>query len=271
MSAVRPETRDEEERTTVRVDGDSYSVRFRGFGADLLVEEPAVRLRPWTLGAHLRVLDLHGEGEDLSSEMDAGSLCAAVLAEVSVRYHALLQPLALWWATCGGAQPESDGEFLRCGPARVKLRPWSLYERARAISSATAKRQDGAHVFWPGRYLLAMARESIVASEPALPLSELPGAVPLVAALVRANVAAEEEDLGDLHLIRSTLRLCRGLGWSAERAWALPAAEADRLLRLLDRADSGADRIAAEPRVRMERRASLLDDPDAILIQVEDG
>jgi hypothetical protein len=108
-----------------------------------------------------------------------------------------------------------------------------------------------------------MARTSIVATEPALALDDLPGAALLVEALVARNVPEPEADVGDQHLVEVTIRLCQVLGWTPEKVWSTPAGEVDRILMLLERAERG----TARP---VQRRRGLADDPDAVVIRVED-
>jgi len=266
----------------VDVDGLRYAVRFRGFGEELEIVAPvAARLVPWTLSAHLAMLDRDVRAQGDGCQLDTGSFCAAVLAGVPEEHHRALEPLALWWATCGGEAPvpEDDGEFVRCGPVRVRLRPWTLFERSRALSAAVRER-DGERAFHPGRYLGEMARACLVEVERGLPQGELPGAVPLLCALVDKNVSRPDEDaepdddaedVGDEHLTQVTLRLCQALGWTPERVWSTPAAEVDRLLRLLD--GDGVSFVSFRKNGTKETPSPprrLSEDPEAVVIQVED-
>jgi hypothetical protein len=266
VPGARPEQRPPDpETSTVDVDGQVHAVRFRGFGEELEIVAPvAARLAPWTLSAHLAALDRDVQARGTGCRLDAQGFCAAVLAGVPEQHHPALQSLALWWASCGGEAPVAEGDAVRCGPVRVRLRPWTLFERSRALSAAL-RRRDGAREFYPGRYLGEMARASIVEVDPGLPLGELPGAVPLLCAVVDRNLPRPEDDPGDEHLVEVTLRLCQALGWTPERVWSTPAAEVDRLLRLLDAAGRGptAPRVAAA-------RPRLADDPDATVIRVEE-
>ncbi len=211
---------------------------------------------------HLAALDRQVRLVGESWQLDTAGFCGEVLAACGVppARHRELAPLALWWASCGGAQPVAEGERWRCGPVSVQLRPWTVQQRARAMSVASKVGAASSREFFLGRYLAHMARASIVDSEP----ESLVGAAPLVQALVAHNVAAPTEEV-DEQLMAVALRLGRALGWTPEQVFSAPAREVDRLLTMLDRIE-GAPRRAAPA-----RRPTLADHPDAVVIRLEDG
>ena len=89
----------------------------------------------------------------------------------------------------------------------------------------------------------------------------------LLHATVALNLAGEEEEAlleggpAAREWAARTLRLCQALGWTPARVWATPAAEIDRLLRLLD---------MVRPQALPARAPRLADHPDATVIRIED-
>jgi hypothetical protein len=89
----------------------------------------------------------------------------------------------------------------------------------------------------------------------------------LLHATVALNLAGDEEEAlldggpAAREWAARTLRLCQALGWTPARVWATPAAEIDRLLRMLDLVQP-----AAPPRPPPR----LADHPDATVIRIDD-
>lgn len=270
----------------VEVDAVEYPVHFEGFRQPLHVwlrGEQHVSLRPWTCGEHLAALGRHLKPGASGVTLDTAAFSGEVLAREGVT-GALAQemaPLALWWASGGGAgesaRPEADG-WLELESCRAQLRPWTAGERLRAL--ARCVRGEGSErSFDVGRYLEAMLDASVKAVEPAgMELRTLDAAstVALLEAVVALNVPGEEEGtlLDSPEVAATTLRLCRELGWTPTQVWATPAPEVDRLLRLLDAAQGVlAPRSASAPRSNPSpspRGSRLAEHPDAIVIQIED-
>jgi hypothetical protein len=260
----------------VEVDGRPFSVQLGEPGAPLEVEASTgerVRLLPWRLDEHLRALERHVDASERGLRFDHQGLARDVLRRSGVPAALFdeLSPLALWWAAGGALQAPSPGEWVEAGAVRVRLRPWTLAERAKAVSASVTVREDGSREFSLERYLHEMVATSVTAVEPAG--QELAGAgAALLDAVVALNTAGEREedrwvaarDEGGKALAQATLRLCRALGWTPSQVWATPAPEIDRLLALLDATEQPAR--PAAPR----RRPGLADHPDAVVIRVED-
>lgn len=271
----------------IEVDGRHFAVHLGGPDASMAVDTSTgecVRLRRWRFDEHLRALDRHSGADGRGLRFDHDGFARDLLRDSGVPepLHAELAPLALWWATGGAQEPASGSEpdgWLRVGALRVRLRPWSLSERSRAMGESLGSGPGGSRELSLERYLRAMLAASVVALEPAgVELSMLDGATTavLLDAVVALNTAGEGEedqrmrsaDAEGRVLAQVTLRLCRALGWTPSQVWAAPAAEIDRLLAMLELVEGPSQVQAMAP---VPRVPGLADHPDAVVIQVEDG
>jgi len=162
-----------------------------------------------------------------------------------------------------------EGEGLDLGAAgRARLRPWSERQRFSALSAALSGEGDDTW-FDPVTYLDGMVRASLQVLDGPQALDDMDarGTAVLLHATVTLNLAGDQEDplLDGGPAAREwaarTLRLCQALGWTPTRVWATPAAEIDRLLRMLD---------VLQPPPRPARAPRLSDHPDATVIHIED-
>jgi hypothetical protein len=248
---------------TVEIDGRRFAVRrIPGLdGGSLEVERSTddhVRLRPWTHADHLDALDRHAYHDGAAPRLEPAGLAAEVLARTSSAplppaIAEDLAPLALWWAAGGD---EAVAEL-------PQPRPWTGLARARALDAHTDPSTGALRV---GGYLAAM----IDASAGPLDLHALRGAAAaaVLDAVTRVNAPIDDlaEGPGSIELARTTLRLCRALGWTPAQVWATPAVELDRLLALLDRMEA-----PPAPRPVQPGRSGLAAYPDAVIIQVGEG
>lgn len=259
--------------------GTAYRLDFAGFHRPLGVatDTLAVTLQPWTYRRHMDTLRLCTAPSAAGLRLDSRVLCDAVLAGVDAAEAARheLAPIALWWAAGGDAplaQPPAEGEWLDLGsydnPARVRLHPWTEHQRLTALDASLSEEHDDSW-FDPVRYLESMVDASVATLDAPTGLDDLDARATalLLHATVALNVIDEEAD----HLLQGgeaarqcaarTLRLCQELGWTPTKVWATPAAEVDRLLRMLD---------LLQPAARTPRRRSLADHPDATVIRIDD-
>jgi len=226
--------------TRLDVDGVVYDLDYRGHDRPLVARtaDGELHLQPWRLGQHLAALGHAARVDEHGLVLDAETYAAHVLGGAEL--VALWGPLALWWAAGAvDAPPEQASRPL--GPEH-DVRPWSLLARASAVQAAL-DRETGA--FAVGRYLARLVADCISISDRSDPLAlpMLSGA-PLLAAACRACAPEPllPPALADPALRRLTLRVCTALGWSPAQVWRAPAEEVDRLIALLDQADSGAPR-----------------------------
>lgn len=268
----------------IGIDGREFTLAFQGFDAPLRATAPGghgVTLRPWRFGRHLAALDRCAQPTPTGLALDTAAFAREVLHDSAVPdAHADdFHGLALWWASGGGQdQPAAalaDGD-VRCGAVCARLRPWSGGERLAAVAASREQDEAGGARFHLGRYLRAMLACSVQALDPpGTVLDELDAATgqSLLQAVLALNVADPEaiaaSPLYEPEAARQTLRLCRELGWTPSRVWATPAAELDRLDALLDRAAPAATSVPA-PRPAMHRSPRLADQPDAVVIRIED-
>lgn len=264
----------------LNLDGTAYRLDFAGFHRSLGVATGtlAVTLPPWTYRRHMDTLRLCTAPSASGLRLDSRILCGAVLtgldADDDARHR--LAPIALWWAAGGDAplaQPPAEGEWLDLGsydnPVRVRLRPWTEHQRLAALDASLSGERDGDSWFDPVRYLEGMVDASVATLDAPTGLDDLDARATalLLHATVALNVIDEEAD----HLLQGgeaarqcaarTLRLCQVLGWTPAKVWATPAAEVDRLLRMLD---------LLQPAPQTPRRRSLADHPDATVIRIDD-
>ncbi|WP_298233798.1 hypothetical protein [uncultured Azohydromonas sp.] len=263
----------------IGIDGREFALSFEGFDAPLRATAPGGRgitLRPWRFGRHLAALDRCAQATPTGLALDTAAFAREVLDDSAVPdAHADdFHGLALWWASGGGrdrpATAAADGE-VRCGAVRARLRPWSGGERLAAVAASREQDGEGGTRFHLGRYLRAMLACSVQALEPpGTVLEELDAATgqSLLQAVLALNVA-DPEALYAPEAARQTLRLCRELGWTPSRVWATPAVELDRLDALLDRA-APATAPVPPPRPAISRSSRLADQPDAVVIRIED-
>ena len=257
----------------IDIDGLVYATDFQGFDKPMNARSAtgaAVRLEPWPLSAHLAALDECVVATACGLALDAGEFSRRVLAHSGVagNVQSSFAPLALWWASGGGTSPATlGGGWYDCGGLRIHLRPWTTGERFQAMWRCRRNDGDGER-FDLGAYLRAMLAASVAAVEPVRALDELDSGATrsLLDAVVALNVVSPEalaDSIPDTpEADRITLRLCRALGWTPSQVWATPAAEVDRLLRLLDR-------TAAAERTTPARAVRIADHPDATVIRIE--
>ena len=288
---------------TLDIGGSAHAIRLAGFDRPLDVVLPqggVVRWPVWTYADHLAGLRAGLGLVGSRIELDLNRYLAAMprYALLSDPERAALQPLALWWATGGGA-PEADAAVpdeaggIELEGRHFRLRPWSA--RARLAAMLACLREVDAGVeggdFDAVGYLDAMVRGTLQADAPGTAgalLDRLPTrwALPLIDAVVGLNVLRPEAEplpgtgVQAQAAAAQTLRLCRALGWTPTQVWSAPAVEVDRLLALLDRVEpAGAPARAAPPAARPARPARparqaarrLADHPDAVLIRIDDS
>ncbi|MBK6656316.1 hypothetical protein [Zoogloea sp.] len=263
-------------RLALDLSGTPCLLDFDGFNRPLGVfaGNIALSLSPWTYRRHMEALRVttHAAGTDL--RLDTRRLAAAVLAGADLPDDLArrLEPVALWWAAGGDdalpSLPE-EGEWLDLGAAgRARLRPWSERQRFSALSAALSGEGNDTW-FDPVTYLDGMVRASLQVLDGPQALDDMDarGTAVLLHATVTLNLAGDQEDplLDGGPAAREwaarTLRLCQALGWTPTRVWATPAAEIDRLLRMLD---------VLQPPPRPARAPRLSDHPDATVIHIED-
>lgn len=252
------------------IDGHSFAIAFEGFAQPLRTriestgESHEVALPPWPCARHLEGLRryLYLDGERLA--LDAASYADDMLAwaEVPEPLRERLRPLALWWAL--GQAPDSDnrsdnlsgtgravapdaGGWVTLGPAlRAQLRPWTFGERL-AAQRAQLVDTGGDLDFDAVAYLERMLRACVqriesAAGEPVAIEALDAGATRTLLAAVTALNHPDRQAMAPLAelpaaMATATLRLCATLGWPPGRVLALPAAEVDALLALLDAAE----------------------------------
>lgn len=264
----------------LNLDGTAYRLAFAGFHRPLGVTTGTrtVTLPPWTYRRHMDTLRACTAPSTSGLRLDSHILCDAVLSGVEADDAARheLAPIALWWAAGGDAplaQPSAEGEWLDLGsydnPARVRLRPWTEHQRLAALDAALSDGLNEDAWFDPVRYLEGMVEATVAALDAPAGLDDLDARATalLLHATVALNVIDEEAD----HLLQGgeaarqcaarTLRLCQMLGWTPTKVWATPAAEVDRMLRMLD---------LLQPAPQTPRRRSLADHPDATVIRIDD-
>jgi len=246
---------------TLEIDGRSFSVcrLAQVDGAELSVAlggSRTLRLRPWTLAQHLAALDRHAFYDGERPRIDHEGLATEVIERTSVEpvdanLAGELAPLALWWAFGGDHPPEST----------PPVRSWSCLDRARAIDECTDPNTGALRL---GSYLRAMVRAS---SDIDIDTDEVSGATAasFLDALISAHTIVPEsaEGPGSAALAHATLQVCRALSWTPSQVWSLPAAELDRLLRLIERLET--------PRARPSPPASrtgLAAYPDSVIVEV---
>lgn len=217
--------------TRLDVDGVAYDLDYHGHDRPLVARtaDGELHLQPWRLEQHLAALGHAARVDEHGLVLDAEAYAAHVLggAELVARWG----PLALWWAAGAAGESADHG-----------VRPWSLLARASAVQAAL-DRETGA--FAVGRYLARLVADCVSRADGGDPLAlpMLYGA-PLLAAACRACAPEPllPPALEDPALRRLTLRVCTALGWSPAQVWRAPAEEVDRLIALLDQADSRAPR-----------------------------
>lgn len=263
-------------RLALDLSGTPCLLDFEGFHRPLGVTAgtTAFALAPWTYRRHMDTLRASTRAAGADLRLDTRRLGAAVLAGLDLPdpVARALEPLALWWAAGGDdalPAPPLEGEWLDLGPAgRARLRPWSERQRFAALSAALSGEGDDTW-FDPVSYLDAMVRASLLVLDGPAPLDDLDARATavLLHATVALNLAGDEEEAlleggpAAREWAARTLRLCQALGWTPARVWATPAAEIDRLLRLLD---------MVRPAPRQARTPRLADHPDATVIRIED-
>lgn len=146
------------------------------------------------------------------------------------------------------APPARDADgWIALGPAlRAQLRPWTWGERLaaqRARLEQTPEGLDFDAVAYLERMLAACVQRVENAAGEAVPLELLDaGATRTLLAAVTAMNHPDRQATAPLAelppaLATATLRLCAALGWPPGRVLAMPAAEVDALLALLDAAE----------------------------------
>ena len=249
------------------IDGVTFHGHFRGFAQPLEVMLPGgeqLFLRPWRYAMHIAALReslFSGEsGLTLDSQYFASRVLAA--SEVAQTHLPTLAPIALWWAAGGDGDPPPDTRDL--GTCRVTLRPWTEAERLSALHAARH-----ADTFDAPLYLDRMVRASAVAFAPHTRLEDLDSRATarLLHAVVALNLPDPADDplmAGGAEEARIILAMCRTLGWTPGQILATPAAEVDRMRRLLALAETAPARPA-------RARGRLADYRDATVIQFGNG
>jgi hypothetical protein len=269
---------------------------------------------------------LYLDGERLALDATGYADDMLAWAAVPESLHERLRPLALWWAlgrapgpmtsdghsdagsdarsdtgpatgpdTAPAVVPDAEG-WVTLGPAlRAQLRPWTWGERLAAQGGQledTGDELDFDAVAYLERMLAACVQRIEDAAGGAVAIEALDAEATrtLLAAVTALNhpdrqVTAPLAEL-PATLAATTLRLCAALGWTPGRVLALPAAEVDALLALLDAAEgygttglSGglAGRLSLRPAApppapakhrvaAMPARPRLADHPDAVVI-----
>lgn len=293
------------------IDGHSFAIAFAGFAQPLRTriestgESCEVALPPWPCARHLDGLrrHLYLDGERLA--LDAAGYADELLvwAEVPESLRERLRPLALWWAlgqapgptdSDAGPGTGADAEgWVLLGPGlRAQLRPWTWGERLAAQRAQLEDTPDGLDfdaVAYLERMLATCVQRIENAAGEAVAFEALDAEA--TRTLFAAATAMNHPDrqatapLAELPamLAAATLRLCAALGWPPGRVLALPAAEVDALLALLDAAEGyGASgglpgRLALRPAAPVSApakprgstapaRPRLADHPDAVVI-----
>lgn len=262
------------------VAGTPCMLDFAGFDLPLgvLVGGALQRLAPWTYRDHLDALRACTRLVGPALRLDAAAFADRVLAplDLPAEERPSLHPIALWWAAGGDdplLPPPAEGDWLDLGSARARLRPWTEHQRLATLDGCLDADQDtpdATDSFDPVGYLDGMVRASLAVLEGPVPLERLDARASAV--LLNATVALNVVDEADDTLLQGgpaarlaatrTLRLCRALGWTPTRVWSTPAAEVDRLLRLLDLLEPPARPVPAH--------RGLADHPDATVIRFED-
>jgi hypothetical protein len=287
-------------------------------------ESREVALPPWPCARHLEGLRRHLYLDGARLALDATAYADELLAwaEVPEPLREQLRPLALWWAlgrapgpdhadnrsdanlgsgTASdlGAEPavlperDADGWIALGSGLRAQLRPWTWGERLAAQRTQLEQTPEGLDfdaVTYLERMLAACVRQVENAAGEAVPLEALDAEATrtLLAAVTAMNHPDRQATapLAELPaaLATATLRLCAALGWPPGRVLALPAAEVDALLALLDAAegygpggpgDRLAGGLALQPRApapprpwatTVPARPRIADHPDAVVI-----
>lgn len=277
---------------TLVIDEQTFEIEFAGFSQPLRArlrgdDSSSIELRPWRCIDHLgqlrAALRLGRDGLELDAERYADGVMTNAAAGAGPES---LRGLALWWAS--GRDPneqrepdlrvDGDGWVALDDGTATKLRAWTWGERltaGRQHLHVEPDEHDDALEFDVVDYLVAMLERCVVELRGAArSWTELDAQASrrLLAALVDLNHPDARSDplaLLSPTLAASTLRLCAALGWTPERVLATPAAEVQRLLVLLDRAEGS----QAQPRRRAvapTRRPSVADHPDAVVIRFSD-
>ena len=264
---------------TIVVDGQAYSVCFRGFHEPMEVygsDGNTFTFLPWTYREHMNALRLSLVSSIRGLDLLADEFCSQVLhrSGLTLENAADLGGLALWWASGGGAKfPGSNvDDRLDLGPVRVRLKGWSNAERIYALSHNLMNDEAG-EAFDVVGYLDAMVRASIETMDPLMDLDELDpvATATLIEAVLNLNapekllpkIPFEEDSETARRYARTTLKLCASLGWTPARVWATPAAEVDRLVALIDL-------LQPAPVAQPSRSSGLADYPDAVVIHFEE-
>lgn len=247
----------------VEIDGVVFRGQFNGFAKPLKIALPVgdiFVLQPWRYADHMAALRQSLFCGDSGLILDSQYFASRVLAasQIPEVHLPTLAPIALWWAAGGEDQPPHDEGDL--GTCRVTLRQWTEGERLAALRAA-----HHAGTFDPPLYLDRMVGASAVAFAPESELDQLDSLATarLLAAVVTLNVpdaAADPLLTGGEEEARAMLALCRRLGWTPAQILAAPAAEVDRMRRLLELVDPAPQRI-------MRTGGRLADHRDATVIQ----
>nr|WP_294518350.1 hypothetical protein [uncultured Rhodopila sp.] len=250
----------------VEIEGVMFQGAFNGFAEPLTVVQPAggtFALLPWRYADHMAALRqslfLGDHGLLLDSQYFASRVLGA--SGIAEAHLPALAPIALWWAGGGEDAPPHEADDL--GTCRATLRPWTEAERLAALRAASR-----AGSFDPPLYLDRMVRASALAFAPEMQLDRLDSLATarLLDAVARLNMPDPADDpllSGGAEEARAMLALCRALGWTPAEILAAPAAEIDRMRRLLALAEPAPQR-AARPGGR------LADFADATVIRFGD-
>lgn len=296
---------------TVVIDDRAYEVEFAGFDRPLRgrVRDEAeagigagVTLAPWSLGRHLAALRRHlrtGGPRREGLGLDRAGYADEVLAEAGVveAERARWRPLALWWALGLGVKgepllPPVEGEpGVELGRGlRAVLRRWTWGERL-GVLRETCVEVDGEIDFDVVGYVEAMLRMCLVRIDAAVAPASAPGALDAQAGrrLVEAVIALNhpESDLRDViaalppSMAAATVKLCAVTGWLPGQVLAMPAAEVERMLALIERSSPASSAVSRREVHREEvkpvrgrsglRPSRVADHPDAVVLVFDDG
>lgn len=262
--------------TVVEIDGFAYTLDFTGFEHPMnarLADYPRVSFQPWRFGEHLQALSVcltvTADGLDLNET--AFSRHILLINQIPSEWHDAYAPLALWWASGGGAQPVAlaDGRY-QLTNIQARLRPWCYAERLAALAKCQQTASGGAQ-FDVIAYLLAMLRHSLVELQPPQALEALDSAAgtALLAAVIALNIHGASPAFSALlnapHAAANLLKLCRALGWTPSQVLAAPAPEMDLMLALIERVDNASPSSPATAAAQ-----GMASHPDAVVIRIED-
>ncbi len=263
------------------VDEIPYSVRFKGFHNEMEVYKSngdIINFLPVNYHDQMNALRASLLTTPNGLQLSYKTFCKQILSychsgspeETDIESE--LDKLALWWVSGGeekATENESNG-WLNIGTTSVRLKPWKNVERILALSHNLTNDESGDSFDIVG-YLDAMIRASIDKIKPDTELNDLDAksASKLIDAVLNLNISEDsfQDEIADRETANSyaktTLRICSFLGWTPSQVNKIPAAEADRLLELIDF-------VEPSQSYRETRSSGLTDYPDTLLFKFED-